>query len=288
MRAGYGLRHPAGATQRSRLRDPRAADAGRRLRHHVHRHHRLQADRARPARRQADARAARRGAHAGTAGRARGAARREAARRAGQHHQDPVRRRGEPRPAAAAQRRTAVRLGARGTLDRSRRARDRRPHRQLDAGRRGGARRHARHRAPRERHAAHRDRRLRPGGDVRRPRAAVRAARGAPRPAATLHATGLPRAQRPGAAASRAAEPGVERTALHPRGRRAGRLPAPRRLSRAVRMGHRPRHPRIAAARDLRRVPPPRPALALGRAGPRAWACRSAIASRGCSACNSA
>ncbi len=159
----HALRDPAPAPQRARVRDAWPADAGRRLRHDLHRHHGIQAQRAAAARGQADARAARIRTHAGAVDRAAGRSRRQACRRAGQCHQDAVRRRREPRPAAAAERRPPVcfrveRCAIRCGL----RARDRGTHRRLAARSRGSTRRHARHRPPRERLDAGRDHRLRP------------------------------------------------------------------------------------------------------------------------------
>ena len=235
MRAGTRVRDPARATQRPRLRDPRPAAcrtaATSRTFTDITDYKR---DRAGAARGQADARAARRGAHARAAARARGAARRQAARRGGQRHQDALRRGGEPRPAAAAQCRAAVRLGARGTLDRPRRARDRRaastarcaPPRKCSTTCSTSRDSRAARCAPRSPTSTW----PRRSSDLERQFAPLAARRGlrlrVTRPA-------LPRAQRPRAAASRAAEPDLERAALHAARRRAGRLPAPRRLGRA-------------------------------------------------------
>ena len=268
---GHRLRDPARATQRPRLRDPRAADARRRLRHHLHRHHRIQADRAGAARGQADARAARRASARASC--------RPRSRRSAPPSGSP--RRPTP-PRRASSRRRATTCCSRSTPRgcsprRSRNARRTRPCS------RSPAASTARCAPPRKcsttcsTSRGSRAARMRTEiidfdlaemfADLERQFAPLAARRGL-----RLRVTRppLPRAQRPRAAAPRAAEPDLERVALHAARRRAGRLPAARRLGRAVRLGHRPRHPGAApAARDLRRVPPPRPALALGRAGPR-------------------
>ena len=156
------VRDPAPAPQRPRVRDARPADAGRRLRHDVHGHHRVQAHRTGTDGGQAHARAARRRAHVGALPRAARPAGREAAGRAGQCDQDPVRGGGEPRPAAAAERGAPVRIRAGGAYRRPGVRRNRRADRRRDPRGRGSARRHARHRAPRERHDARRGHGLRP------------------------------------------------------------------------------------------------------------------------------
>ena len=98
---------------RDGARDPRQPDAGRRLRHELHRRDRVQARRGSAARRERIPGAARARAHAGAVGDERRTARCEGGSRARECRQDAFPRGGGPRPDAAAERGGPVRGGAR-------------------------------------------------------------------------------------------------------------------------------------------------------------------------------
>ena len=254
LRAAPARRHGAG--------DRRQSAAGGRLRLHLHRRDRALPGGGGPARGQRKPGAPGAGAHRRPAAGQGGC-------RGGQRQQDPLPRRRQPRPAAAAERRPPVRLGAGGKHPRSR----------ADGGAAGVRMRHDRQ--CRRRPALHRDAAGRaarhllagcrqcPGAtaQLRHRRAAGRAGGGVLRPGAGTRADAEGgRLRRGGAVGSAAAAPGaaefpVQRHPLHAQGPGPAGLPAaPRPHSwrppahRGV--GHRPRHPRNQAPRGVRGVPP--------------------------------
>ncbi len=110
---------------------------------------------------------------------------------------------------------------------------------------------------------------VRPGRAARGTGATVQPRCCETRPAAARAPDACLGALRPRARAQVAAEPDVERAALHATGRRAGGEPAARRAGRGAGLGHGPRHRGAAPQGHLQRVSRPGSRLAVGRKGPR-------------------
>ena len=179
--------------------------------------------------------------------------------RAGQHLEDAIPRRREPRHPAAAQRRAPLRHQPGRAAGRRRGRAARRQYRRLARRGRGDLRRAARHLAPRHRRDEAGDRQLPHRRAAAPARGRVRAAGAGKGLAARLRALLARGAIRPPAAAAAAAEPRLERHQVHAQGPRAGRLPAPPRPAAHRRLRHRARHPALEEAGDLPGVPSSRP-----------------------------
>ena len=213
--------------------------------------------------------------------------RRQGKRRTGEPVQDPVPRRRQPRRAAAAERRAPLRLGAGRSAD-QRRGQEAGPPGRALAGDDGGSAAHAaRHFQARRRRGAARHRRRQPGDAVLVAAFGFPAGRRDEGPVAEVPAGQRRRALRPHAAAPHPAEHPLQRAALHPLRRRAGRHQASRRHHPHRCRRHRLRHSRRPARGGVRGIPsrhrrrpmPSLPAAGSGSALPScaAWPPRSAI-----------
>jgi Na+/proline symporter len=198
------------------------------------------------------------GAHrAAQAGEARG--------RAGEPQQDQVRRRGQPRPVAADERRQAVRLGV--AIPGPERRGGRQPggtRGHVIARGRGTGGRAARHFQARCGCRAARDQGRRGGGPAGVAGRAVCATGRGPRPGADRHADAPGCSHGSAHAQARAAEFHCQRVALHAPWRCAGRVPPPWDRCGVPGMGYRPGRAVGRAGADFRGVPPARATIALG------------------------
>ena len=193
------------------------SDAGRRHRHDLHRHHAEREGRRRARTRQRIARTPGAGTHRGTDPAQQRTRPRQGRGRRGQHLQDQVSRRRQPRHPAAAQRRAALRHQPGRAPARRRRCAVDRQHRRLARRGRGDLRRAARHLASRYRRDEDREDEFPHRRAVPPARGRIHAAGAGEGPQAHVRRLLAGGAFRPAAAAAAAAEPRVQRHQVHAR-----------------------------------------------------------------------